>query len=99
VSTELVRKEVAAQIVQAVPDWSADKYICRADLTDFRSRCVHSLLESKKSELSALEQDVVRSLREHEVLSSDIESEIEQHWTFGERLATGSRPLAAAGHS
>jgi len=99
VSAELVRKEVAAQIVQAVPDWSADKYICRADLTDFRSRCVHSLLESKTGELSALEQDVVRSLREHEVLSSDIESEIEQHWTFGERLATGSRPLAAAGHS
>ncbi|MFA6232358.1 MAG: DUF1003 domain-containing protein [Rhodanobacter sp.] len=84
---ELVRKEISAEIVKAVPDWSAEKFICRTDLTDFRGRYVHALLESEKGELSTLEQDVLRSLKEHELLSTDVESEFEQQWSFGERLA------------
>jgi uncharacterized membrane protein len=87
VSAELVRKEIAAEILQSNPDWSPDKYICRADLAEYRGKYVHSLLESEKGELSSLENEVVRSLREHEVLSADIESEFEQKWSFGERLA------------
>ena len=30
---------------------------------------------------------MVRSLREHEILSSNIDAEFEQQWSFGERLA------------
>ena len=86
-SGELIRKEIAAEILKSYPDWSPEKYICRADLTEFRGKYVHSLLESEKGELSSLEQEVVRSLREHELLSSDVESEFEQKWTFGERMA------------
>jgi uncharacterized membrane protein len=48
---------------------------------------VRSLLESERGELTSLETEVVRSLREHEVLSSDIDSEFEQRWSFAERLA------------
>lgn len=84
---ELVRKEISAEIVKAVPDWSAEKFFCRTDLTDFRGRYVHALLEPEKGELSTLEQDVLRSLKEHELLSTDVESEFEQQWSFGERLA------------
>jgi uncharacterized membrane protein len=69
------------------PEWSSEKFICRADLTDLRGQYVHSLLESEKGELSSLEDDVVRSLREHELLSSNIDAEFEQKWSFGERLA------------
>lgn len=84
---EMVRKEITDEILKVVPDWSADKFICRADLTDFRGRYVHALLESEKGEVSTLEQEVLRSLREHELLSTDVESEFEQKWSFGERLA------------
>jgi uncharacterized membrane protein len=84
---ELVRKEIAAEILKSCPDWSADKYICRPDLTVFRGKYVHSLLESEKGELTSLEHQVVRSLREHELLSTDVESTFERQWTFGERLA------------
>jgi len=87
VSGEIVRKELAAEILKSCPGWSADKFICRTDLAEVRGKYVHSLLESEKGELSSLEQDVVRSLREHELLSTDIESEFEQKWSFGERLA------------
>lgn len=87
VSGETVRQEIATEILKVVPDWSPDKFICRADLTDFRGRYVHSLLESEKGELSSLENEVLRSLREHELLATDVDSAFEQKWTFGERLA------------
>jgi len=87
VSGELVRKEIAEEILKTHPDWSADKYICRTDLADYRDRYLHSLLASEKGELSSLEQEVVDSMRKHELLSSNVESEFEQKWTFGERMA------------
>ena len=87
VSGELVRKEIAAEILKSCPDWSPENFICRADLSEFRGKYVHALLESEKGELSSLEHEVVRSLREHELLSSDVDSEFEQKWSFGERMA------------
>ena len=87
ISGELIRKEIAAEILKSCPQWSSESYICRPDLNEFRGKYVHSLLESEKGELSSLEQEVVRSLREHELVSEDIESQFEQKWTFGERMA------------
>ena len=87
VSGELVRKEIAEEIRKTRPDWSADQFICRADLAEARGRYVHALLESEKGELSSLEHEVVKSLREHELLSENIDAEFEQRWTLGERMA------------
>lgn len=87
VSGEIIRKEIAAEILKTYPEWSSEKYICGADLTELRGHYVHSLLESEKGELSSLEHDVVRSLRENELLSSNIDAELEQRRSFGERLA------------
>lgn len=87
VSGEIVRKEIATEILKEYPDWSAEKFICRTDLARFRGRYVHTLLESEKGELSSLETEVVRSMQEHEVLSSNVDTEFEKEWTFGERLA------------
>ncbi len=87
VSGEIVRKEMAAEILKSVPDWSSDKFICRPDLARIRGSYLHTLLESERGELSSLEQEVVRSMREHELLSSNIDAEFEQNWSFGERLA------------
>ena len=83
----VIRPAVADQIRQAHPDWSSEQFICQADLATFRGKYVHSLLESEKGELTSLEQDVLRSLREHELLSSNIDAELEEEWTFGQRLA------------
>jgi uncharacterized membrane protein len=87
VSGEIVRKEIADEVLKTYPEWSPEKFICRADLGEIRGKYVHSLLESEKGELSSLEDEVVRSLLEHEILSSNIEAELEQKWSFGERLA------------
>jgi uncharacterized membrane protein len=87
VSGEIIRWEIAAEIRRAIPDWSPDQFICRNDRTEIRGRYVRSLLEDERGELTSLETEVVRSLREHELLSSDIDAEFEQQWSLGERLA------------
>ncbi|MFC5524339.1 DUF1003 domain-containing protein [Rhodanobacter ginsengisoli] len=87
VAAETVREEIAAEILKAVPDWAPGKFICRACLTEFRGRYVHALLASEKGELSSLETQVLRSLKEHELLATDVDSAFEQQWTYGERLA------------
>ena len=87
VSGEIVRPEIAAEILKSYPDWSSDKFICKIDLAESRGKYVHSLLEAERGELSSLEHEVVRSLREHELLSSDVDSEFGETWSFGERMA------------
>jgi len=83
----VLRPAIADEIRRAHPEWTPDQFICRADLAAFRGQYVHSLLESEKGELSSLEQEVVQSLREHEVLASNVDAEFEKTWTLGERLA------------
>ncbi len=87
ISGTIVRDNVAEEIRKVVPDWGSDKFICLSDLADMRARYVHSLLESEKGELSSMEQEVLQSLKENEILSSNVDAQFEQSWTFGERLA------------
>jgi uncharacterized membrane protein len=82
-----VRDAIAGEIRREIPAWSAAKFICQPDLNRFRTRYVHSLLESEKGELTSLENEVVQSLRDHEVLSRNTETAFAEKWTFGERLA------------
>jgi uncharacterized membrane protein len=82
-----LRDAVAQQIAREHPDWSQEKFICRPDLNRYRGAYVHSLLESEKGELTSLENEVLTSLRNHETLSKNIDTEFEGEWTLGERLA------------
>lgn len=82
-----VREVIAREILQEHTEWSAESFICRPDLNRYRDQYVHSLLTAEKGELTTLEQDVVRSLRDHEVLSRNVETQFEHEWSFGERLA------------
>lgn len=82
-----LRDAVAQQILHEHPDWSPEKFICRQDLNRYRGEYVHSLLESEKGELTSLENEVLTSLRDHETLSKNVDSEFEGEWTLGERWA------------
>ena len=84
---EMVGLPVADEIIKAHPDWTTADIICRPCLANYRIAYVQSLLESEKGELTSLEHEVIDSLRQHEVIASNIEAEFEQTWTFGERLA------------
>ncbi|MGA8240983.1 MAG: DUF1003 domain-containing protein [Desulfobacterales bacterium] len=92
----LVRNAIADQIRKELPDWSAEGYICVTDLNRFRMRYIEDLMESEKGELSTLDREVLESLKQHETLASNVETEFEQESTVGERL---SDKLASFGGS
>ena len=87
VPAELVRQPLVETIRKTHPDWSSGGFICISDLNQFRAKYVEDVLEKDKGELSALEEQVVKSLKEHELLSSDVNAEFDRKLTFGERLA------------
>ncbi len=87
VPAELIRAPLVDTIRKTHPDWSARGFICIEDLNRFRAEYVHDVLETEKGELSTLEQQVMKSLKEHELLSKNINIEFEQKLTLGERMA------------
>jgi len=87
IPAELVRAPLVALIKKKYPDWSSDGFICVSDLNRFRAQYVQEVLETDKGELSSLEQKVMESLKEEELLSKNINVEFEQKLTLGERMA------------
>ena len=82
-----VRDVISAEIVRDHPQWSSESFICRSDLARYRTNYVHSLLETERGELTTLEQELLLSIRDHELLSMNIDAEFERKWSLGERLA------------
>jgi uncharacterized membrane protein len=82
-----IREPVAEVIREQYPQWSSEGYICRPDLAVFRTRYIERMVASERGELTALDTEVVRSLREHEVLTSNTEQTFERGLTVGQRMA------------
>lgn len=83
----MVRGAIAEKIRAAHPDWSPGGYICLADLNQFRDEYVQGIIRQDKGELTRLENQVVKSLRDQELLTRNINDEFDRQATLGERLA------------
>jgi uncharacterized membrane protein len=84
---QIVRNPIVDIIRKTHPDWSSEGYICNTDLNNFREDYITNVLETEKGELSILEKDVMKSLKEHEFLSKNINIEFDRQLTSGERIA------------
>src|SRR5437667_10382718 len=84
---ELIRPSLLEFIKKKLPDLDSKAFICLDDLGEFRKDYIKEVLEDEIGELSALDQEVIESLEQHEILSSDIEKQFEKKLTFGERLS------------
>lgn len=91
----LVRPGVSELIQRETGRWSDDGWICVTDLQKFSNLFVQSLLRDEKGELSTLDKEVVESLHQQEILSSNPDEELLAGQTFGQRLA--DRMAAMAG--
>jgi uncharacterized membrane protein len=85
--SELIRPSLLEFIKKQLPECTGKDFICYDDLGEFRKSYVKEVLQDEIGELSALDQEVVESLREHEIVSSDIGQQFEKKLTFGERLS------------
>ena len=84
---ELIRPSLLDFIRKKLPDLDSKAFICFEDLGKFRKDYIKEVLEDEIGELSALDQEVIESLEQHEILSSDISKQFEKKLTFGERLS------------
>lgn len=87
VPAEFVRPAIANLIRAEHPSWTGDGFICLVDLNHYRGEYVQSALMQERGELSELETQVVQSIREHETLARDINTEFDHDLTTGERIA------------
>ncbi len=87
VPARFVRPSIAELIAAEHDDWNLDSYVCHHDLNHFRSLYVQFVLTQEKGELTTLERDVIESVRQHDILSENLNERVEEGSTAGERLA------------
>jgi uncharacterized membrane protein len=78
---------VVELIQRATGSWTDEGWICTDDLNKYRHEYVKSLLESERGELTALDNEVLESLRQQEILSRNPEEELQSGLTAGQRVA------------
>ena len=83
----MVRESVASEIRKDHPEWSASSFICRDDLEHYRALYVQHCLEQDKGELSELEAEVLKAIKEQNLLTKNINEEFNTNSTFGQRVA------------
>jgi uncharacterized membrane protein len=84
---ELIRPSLLEFIKKRMPEWDGTGFICLDDLGEFRKEYVKEVLQEEIGELSTLDNEVIESLHQHEILSSDINKQFERKLTFGEWLS------------
>ena len=83
----LIRPSIYEYIESIYPDWSEEGFICYEDLKKFRSAYVKTIVMKDRGELSELDKTVVDSLKEHELITENINTRFDRQLTIGEKLS------------
>jgi uncharacterized membrane protein len=67
-----VRHEVERLIQKDFPNWNDDDWICANDLKNYRMKYVSNLIEEEKGRIEDLDRDVLKSIDDSEMISSNI---------------------------
>lgn len=86
-NAQLVAPPVADLIKRVHADWDQEHLICLDCLNRFRTEYVQNVLQEQKGELTALENNVLKSMLERDILARNINPDFDKGLTFGERLA------------
>lgn len=84
---ELIRHSLFEFMRKCHPEWDGTGFVCFDHINECRNNYVKEVLLDELGELSELDHEVVESLREHELVSSNIAQQFDRELTFGERLS------------
>jgi uncharacterized membrane protein len=84
---EVIRPSLLDHLKKQHPEWNGTGFVCFDDIGDCRKEYVKEVLQDEIGELSTLDNEVVESLRQHEIISENISSQFDRKLTFGERLS------------
>lgn len=93
---DIIRQPLYSLIQKDFPDLSPDSYISIEALNDYRKKYLEGIINVENRELSSLENEVVDAITKNQILSDNIEPDINDSLTFGQRLADS---IAAFGGS
>ncbi|MEZ6125930.1 MAG: DUF1003 domain-containing protein [Planctomycetaceae bacterium] len=85
----MVRPAVSELIVAEHPEWTNEGYLCLNDLNRYRGQYVQKVLETEQGELTSLEEEVLLSMRQHDLLAANVDDDFDDARTLGQRIADG----------
>ncbi len=83
----LVRPAIDALIRRKNPEWTLNENICTACHNRFRSEYVMDQVHKDRGELSSLEQEVVESIKQNQIVTDNLNQEFEDNLTLGDKVA------------
>ena len=82
-----IRHEIERLILKDHPDWNDDKSICKNDYNAYRIKYVSSVIEEETGNIEELENDVIKSINEHDIISTNINDDMAENLKTGDRVA------------
>ena len=97
IPSEMLRRALKETIKKHDPGWTPGEMLCVDCLDLVREEYVEDALREEVGELTQLDQEVIRSMREQETLTENINVAFEKNITFGKYQGTEFRTLMPNG--
>ena len=82
-----LKKEMRELIKKDYPDFNDDSYISIESLNEYRKKYMASLMKQENIELGEMEHQVLDSIAKNDLLSKNLEEEMDKGFTMGQRVA------------
>jgi uncharacterized membrane protein len=87
VPASLVTQASLDLVKEQHPDWDPNGYVSIVELNRLRHEHVQRMLEKEKGEMTHLEREVLKSIKNAQILSRNVEKDIQERYTLGQRVA------------
>ena len=82
-----IRSSLLQLIKKEHPDFTEDSYIAAEELIGYRKLYLAKLIEEETGEVRELEKEVIEAITHNKILSENIEDDIEEKLTTGQKVA------------
>jgi len=82
-----LKPQLLKLIQKDYPDFSNEDYISIDSINKYRKLYLESLIKREYKNIGKIEQEVVKAIHNNELLTQDIEPEMESELTLGQRMA------------
>lgn len=87
VSSDFLNENILKLIKKDHPDFDQHALICVPDLTKYRAQFLKETIQEDIGELTNLEEEVLNSIKEQEIIADNLNEHFEENLSFGQRVA------------
>jgi len=82
-----IQTEIERLILDENAEWNDECYICKDDFNRLRRKYIYDLVQEERGKVENLEQEVINSIHESDLLSSNPNSEYLERTSTGDKIA------------